>query len=299
MKVFLFPGQGSQYVGMAGNVADQLAARQLFQRAGDVLGFDLWSLVQDGDEATLTRTENTQPALFVTEMAWVQALTTRNVACDAAAGHSLGEFSALCSAGVFSFEDGVRLVRHRGEIMARAASNSPGTMAAIMGLGDSDLQTVLAEGRAVGVVEVANYNAPDQTVVSGETAAVDRVMAALRTMGRGRAIKLRVGAPFHSSIMAGGAAEFGQLLAEILLSKPRFPVVNNVAAVAESEPEAIRQNLIAQFSHPVQWVRTMDVLARMGVGEYLEVGPKNVLATIARKVVHGQKVSAVEEQTWD
>lgn len=299
MRVFLFPGQGSQYVGMAGNVADQLVARQLFQRASDVLGFNLWSLVQDGDEMTLTRTENTQPALFVTEMAWVQALTARNVVCDAAAGHSLGEFSALCSAGVFSFEDGVRLVRHRGEIMARAASNSPGTMAAIMGLGDSDLQTVLAEGRAAGVVEVANYNAPDQTVVSGETAAVDRVMTALRTMGRGRAIKLRVGAPFHSSIMAGGAAEFGQLLAEIPLSKPRFPVVNNVAAVAESQPEAIRQNLIAQFSHPVQWVRTMDVLARMGVEEYLEVGPKNVLATLARKVVHGQKVSAVEEQTWD
>lgn len=299
MRVFLFPGQGSQYVGMAGNIADQLVARQLFQRAGDVLGFDLWSLVQDGDEATLTRTENTQPALFVTEMAWVQALTTRNVACDAAAGHSLGEFSALCSAGVFSFEDGVRLVRHRGEIMARAVSNSPGTMAAIVGLGDGDLATVLAEGHAVGVVEVANYNAPDQTVVSGEISAVDRVMTAVRTMGRGRAIKLRVGAPFHSSIMAGGAAEFGQLLAEIRLSKPRFPVVNNVAAVAESEPEAIRQNLIAQFSHPVQWVRTMDVLARIGVSEYLEVGPKNVLATIARKVVHGQKVSAVEEQTWD
>jgi len=299
MRVFLFPGQGSQYVGMGGNVADQVPTRRLFERASDVLGLDLWSLVQDGDEASLTRTENTQPALFATEMAWVEALTARDVTCGAAAGHSLGEFSALCSAGVFTFEDGIRLVRHRGEIMARAASKSPGTMAAIVGLSDTDLETVLAEGRAAGVVEVANYNAPDQTVVSGEITAVDRVMAAVRTMGRGRAIKLRVGAPFHSSIMAGGAAEFAQLLGEISLSKPRFPVVNNVAAGLEDDPEAIRQNLVAQFSNPVQWVRTMGVLGQMGASEYLEVGPKNVLATLARKMVGGEKIGTVEEQTWD
>jgi len=128
----------------------------------------------------------------------VEVLTARDVLCDAAAGHSLGEFSALCSAGVFTFEDGVRLVRHRGEIMARATLSSPGTMAAIVGLGDADLETILAEGRTAGVIEIANYNAPDQTVVSGEIAAVDRAIAAVRTLGRGRAIKLRVGA--HSLI---------------------------------------------------------------------------------------------------
>ena len=299
MRVFLFPGQGSQYVGMGGNVADQLPTRRLFERAGEVLGFDLWNLVQNGDEATLTRTENTQPALFVTEMAWVEALTARGIACAAAAGHSLGEFSALCAAGVFSFEDGVRLVRHRGEIMARAASTSPGTMAAIVGLDDQDLAAALADGRAAGTVDVANFNAPDQTVVSGETAAVDRVMAAVRAMAKGRAIKLRVGAPFHSSIMAGGADEFAELLDEITLSKPQFPVVNNVAADCEDDPAAIRRNLVAQFRSPVQWVRTMGTLTQMGATDYLEVGPKNVLATLARKMVHGAKVEAVEEQAWD
>lgn len=299
MRVFLFPGQGSQYVGMGGNVADQLLTRRLFERAGEVLGFDLWNLVQNGDEVTLTRTENTQPALFVTEMAWTEALAARGIACDAAAGHSLGEFSALCAAGVFSFDDGVRLVRHRGEIMARAAAASPGTMAAIVGLDDSDLATVLADGRMAGIVDVANFNSPDQTVVSGETAAVDRVMAAVRAMAKGRAIKLRVGAPFHSSIMAGGADEFAELLGQIPLSKPQFPVVNNVAAVCEDDPAIIRSSLVAQFRSPVQWVRTMGTLAQMGVNAYLEVGPKNVLATIARKMVHGAKVEAVEEQTWE
>lgn len=299
MRVFLFPGQGSQYVGMGGNVADQLLTRRLFERAGEVLGFDLWNLVQNGDEVTLTRTENTQPALFVTEMAWTEALAARGIACDAAAGHSLGEFSALCAAGVFSFDDGVRLVRHRGEIMARAAAASPGTMAAIVGLDDSDLATVLADGRTAGIVDVANFNSPDQTVVSGETAAVDRVMAAVRAMAKGRAIKLRVGAPFHSSIMAGGADEFAELLGQIPLSKPQFPVVNNVAAVCEDDPAIIRSSLVAQFRSPVQWVRTMGTLAQMGVNAYLEVGPKNVLATIARKMVHGAKVEAVEEQTWE
>ncbi|MCX6085777.1 MAG: ACP S-malonyltransferase [Caldiserica bacterium] len=298
MVAFLFPGQGSQYVGMAGNIVDPVLARRLFERASDVLGLDLWHLVDAGDEAELTRTENTQPALFATEMAWVEALTGRGIVCDVAAGHSLGEFSALCCAGVFTFEDGIRLVRRRGEIMARAASNSPGTMAAVVGLNESDLELVLVEGHQSGIVEAANYNAVDQTVVSGETAAVDRVIAAVKALGRGRAIRLRVSAPFHSSIMAEGAAEFGEVMRDVAFVRPRFPVVNNVAALSEVDPEAIKGSLVAQFRSPVQWLRTMDTLQRMGVGEYLEVGPKSVLTVLARKAVPGGNARAVDEEKW-
>ena len=298
MTAFLFPGQGSQYVGMAGNVVDPMLARRLFERASDVLGLDLWDIVEAGDEAALTRTENTQPALFATEMAWVDALASRGMVCDVAAGHSLGEFSALCCAGVFTFEDGIRLVRRRGEIMAKAASHSPGTMAAVVGLDDDDLQSVLAEGRRSGIVEAANYNASDQTVVSGETAAVDSVIGAVKTLGRGRAIKLRVSAPFHSSIMADSAAEFETVLHDVMFSRPHFPVVNNVAALSEDDPEAIREYLVAQFKSPVQWVHTMETLQRMGATEYLEVGPKGVLTALGRKAVPGGNVRAVEEEKW-
>ncbi len=298
MTAFLFPGQGSQYIGMAGRVADPILTRKLFERAGDALGFDLWHVVETGDEAALTCTENTQPALFATEMAWVETLSSRGMGCDVAAGHSLGEFSALCCAGVFTFEDGIRLVRRRGEIMAQAVSGSPGTMAAIVGLDESDLEQVLAEGCRAGIVEVANYNASDQTVVSGEVAAVDGVIAAVKALGRGRAIKLRVGAPFHSSIMAHGADEFGAVLHDVAFSRPRFSVVNNVAALAEDDPEAIRVALVSQFRSPVQWVRTMETLRRMGATEYLEVGPKGVLTALARKALPGGNIRAVEEEKW-
>ena len=298
MTAFLFPGQGSQYIGMAGRVADPIVTRRLFERANDALGFDLWHLVEAGDEATLICTENTQPALFATEMAWVEALAIRGTVCDVAAGHSLGEFSALCCAGVFTFEDGVRLVRRRGEIMAKAVSGSPGTMAAIVGLDEDDLENVLAEGRRMGIVEAANYNAADQTVVSGEVAAVDGVLVAVKALGRGRAIKLRVGAPFHSSIMAHGADEFGAVLRDVTFARPRFPVVNNVAARAESEPEIIRESLVAQFRSPVQWVHTMETLQRMGASEYLEVGPKSVLTALGHKAIPGASIRAVEEEKW-
>ncbi|HWQ21407.1 MAG TPA: ACP S-malonyltransferase [Clostridia bacterium] len=298
MRAFLFPGQGSQYIGMTSRAADPVATRRVLERANDALGFDLWRLIETGDEATLTRTENTQPALFATEMAWVEGLSIRGVICDVAAGHSLGEFSALCCSGVFTFEDGIRLVRRRGEIMAEAASRSPGTMAAVVGLNESDLEQALVEGRRSGIVEAANYNASDQTVVSGEVAAVERVMAAVKALGRGRAIKLRVGAPFHSSIMTHGAEEFGAVLREMTFSRPRFAVVNNVAAQVEYEPEVIKASLVAQFRSPVQWVRTMQTLRDMGVSEYLEVGPKGVLTALAGKAVPGANATAVEEEKW-
>jgi len=298
MRAFLFPGQGSQYIGMAGKVPDGTFTHSLFEQASSVLSMDLWQMVESGDEETLTRTENTQPALFVTEMAWAHALTRDGVQCDVAAGHSLGEFAALCAAGVFSFEDGVRLVRQRGEIMARAASDTPGTMAAIVGLSEEDLKAVLTEGMAAGVVEAANYNAVDQTVVSGDVAAVDRVMAAVRNLGRGRAIKLRVGAPFHSTIMTHGSLEFQAALESVSFVGPRFPVINNVSGAVASAPDAIKQNLVSQFRSPVQWVRTTEAFRQMGVRQYLEVGPKSVLAALMRKAIPDADVRWVEGGSW-
>lgn len=298
MTAFLFPGQGSQYVGMAHRIPDVEASRQLFAQASSVLGFDLWELIETGDESTLMRTENTQPALFVTEIAWARVLSKRGITADIAAGHSLGEFSALCYAGVFSFEDGVRLVQQRGALMAEAVSSSPGSMAAVIGLNSDDLAAVLAEGRKAGIVEPANYNAVDQTVVSGEAAAVAKVVQSVKALGRGRAIPLKVGAPFHSSIMAPGAIEFERVLKEVTLARPRIPVINNVAAAIEDEPGTIRSCLVAQFRNPVQWVRTMEVLKEKGVDRYVEVGPRNVLSALAKKAVSGASIEAVEEMTW-
>jgi len=298
MRAFLFSGQGSQYIGMAGRVPDSVFTRSLFDQASSVLGLDLWKMVESGDEENLVRTENTQPALFVTEMAWVHVLTDHGIRCDAAAGHSLGEFTALCAAGVFTFGDGVRLVRRRGELMARAVSETPGTMAALVGLSEEDVNGVLTEGRAAGVVEAANYNAVDQTVVSGEVAAVDRVVAAVRSLGRGRAIKLRVGAPFHSSIMTPGSVDFQSVLDSISFSGPVFPVINNVSGVVASAPDAIKRNLVSQFRSPVQWVRTTETLRQMGVSQYLEVGPKSVLASLMRKAVPAADVRFVEGESW-
>jgi [acyl-carrier-protein] S-malonyltransferase len=298
MTAFLFPGQGSQYIGMASKVPDGSFTRSLFEQASCVLGLDLWQLVEAGDEENLVRTENTQPALFVTEMAWVHALAGYGVRCDVAAGHSLGEFAALCAAGVFTFEDGVRLVRRRGEIMAKAALDTPGTMAALVGLNEEELSAVLAEGQAVGVVEAANYNAADQTVVSGEVEAVERVVTAVRDLGHGRAIRLRVSAPFHSSIMARGSLEFRTALQHVPFVGPRFPVVNNVSGLIASSPDVIKEGLVSQFRSPVQWVRTTETFRQMGVRRYLEVGPKGVLAALARKAIPTADVRFVEGESW-
>lgn len=293
MRAFVFPGQGSQYVGM--NRRLPVSARTLFDRAGQILDFDLWGLVDSGDDQVLVQTQNTQPALFVTEAAWTAVLSEKGVSCDVAAGHSLGEFSALYAAGVLTFEDAVRVVRRRGEIMAAAVQRCPGTMAALIGLSETELAQVLQEGRTAGIAEAANYNTPQQTVISGETAAVDRVIQAVKSMGKGRAIKLHVGAPFHSSIMNSGAVEFSQFLQGIPFSRARFPVINNVAATVTEDPEAIRANLVAQFRSPVQWVRTIQRCSAMGVQEYLEVGPRNVLTGMVRQMVPGICAHSVEE----
>lgn len=299
MRAFIFPGQGSQYSGMNRKIPGAPVVRELFDRASGVLGFDLWALVDAGGDAVLVQTQNTQPALFVTEVAWIKALAARGITCDVAAGHSLGEFTALYAAGVFTFDDGVRLVQRRGEIMASAVQNCPGTMAAIIGLTDGELLQVLEVGRSFGIVEAANYNTPQQTVISGETVAVDHAVSAVKELGKGRAVRLRVGAPFHSSIMASGADQFADFLRGVPFSRPNFPVINNVAAAVDEDPEAIRANLVAQFKSPVQWVDTICKCSAMGVGEYLEVGPRNALTNMVRQMVSGGAgVHAVEEESW-
>ncbi len=299
MKAFLFPGQGSQYVGMADAIPDRAEALSLFARASDVLRMDLWKLVQSGEEEVLIRTENAQPALFVTEMAWFYALARRGVVCDIAAGHSLGEFTALCAADVFSFEDGVSLVRRRGEIMANAVSKTPGSMVALIGMGRDDVGTILDAAQSVGIVEIANFNAPDQTVLSGEESAIQRVVAEAGALGHGRAVKLRVGAPFHSSLMTQGSVEFETVLKAVPFSDPLFPVVNNVAGMVEMLPGRIKGNLVLQFRSPVQWIQTMKTLEDMGFNQYLEVGPRTVLSALARKANSRSVVQAVEAGSWE
>jgi [acyl-carrier-protein] S-malonyltransferase len=298
VRALIFPGQGSQYVGMAGVVGHAEGVLDMYERARSVLNYDLLSLIEEGDEATLTRTDHTQPALFVTEMAWVRLLSSRGVLPDVLAGHSLGEFSAFCAAGAFSFEDGVRLVRTRGEIMARAAAEHPGAMAAVIGLKACDLGPALGAGTLAGVVEVANYNTEDQIVVSGDVAAVDAVIAHIKGSGSGRAMKLKVGAPFHSSIMTDGAEEFKVLLRDIAITPARSPVIGNVAAEVVTDPDAIRAELYLQFKSPVQWVSTLKKLDSLGVDEYVEVGPRAVLAGMAAKVLPGRDIWSVEGRQW-
>jgi [acyl-carrier-protein] S-malonyltransferase len=277
---FVFPGQGSQAVGMARDLAEAHAgARDVLERVDAALGFALTAVMWDGPAEALTRTENAQPALLAASMAALAALGDAMPAPAFVAGHSLGEYSALVAAGALELEDAARLVRLRGQAMQRAVPEGAGAMAAILGL---DMAAVEAVADAAGCW-VANDNAPGQVVISGAADAVARAAEAAKGRGAKRAVLLPVSAPFHCPLMGPAADEMAQELEKVEFSAPRVPVVCNVSAAAETDPGRIRALLVEQVTGRVRWTQSMRLLAARGATELYEVGPGKVLSGLARR----------------
>jgi len=279
---FLFPGQGAQFVGMGKDLFDQSpSARELYEKADDILGYSISQICFDGSEAELTRTLYAQTGILITSLAALAALREKSpeLAPSIVAGLSLGEFTALTASGAISFEDALKLVQVRAEAMEDAAKNNPGTMAFVMGLTIEQCTAVAQEAGC----EVANLNAPDQTVLSGTLQAIDRACKMAEAKGAKRALPLKVGGAFHSSLMAEARARLEAALAHTTIHEPNCVFIPNVTAQKVSNPEEIRSLLSKQLTSPVQWVRTMATAKESGINTFLEIGPGKILKGLARK----------------
>ena len=285
---FVFPGQGSQSVGMMAAYGDAPVLRATFDAASAALGEDLWKMVAEGPAEVLAQTVNTQPIMLTAGIAvwrlW-QEMGGRRPAV--LAGHSLGEYAALVAAGALDFADAVPLVRLRAAAMQAAVPLGTGAMAAVLGLDDAGIAAACAEAAQGEVVEPVNFNAAGQTVIAGHKTAVERAMAACKARGAKRAVALPVSAPFHSSLIRPAAETLAARLAEIDIRPPEIPVINNVDVGIESEPARIRDALVRQTYSPVRWVETIRKMADMGVGVVAECGPGKVLAGLAKRCADG------------
>lgn len=284
----VFPGQGSQSVGMMAAYGDSAVVRSTFDEASATLGQDLWQLLADGPAEALAQTVNTQPIMLTAAIAAYRLwLEKGGKAPTVVAGHSLGEYSALVAAGVIDFKDAVPLVRLRATAMQDAVPLGTGAMAAIMNLDDDKIREACAEAaREVGhgeVVELVNFNAPGQTVIAGNKAAVERACEGCKARGAKRALLLHVSAPFHSSLIRPAADKLGARLAELNFSLPKIPVLNNVDVAIETDPEKIKDALVRQAYSPVRWVETVQKIASMGVTTMAECGPGKVLAGLTKR----------------
>jgi [acyl-carrier-protein] S-malonyltransferase len=295
---FLFPGQGSQRIGMLADAASEFPeVRDTLTEASEALGYDLAALLFAGEAETLNLTEFTQPALLATSVAlWRVWRTKGGVTPAAMAGHSLGEFSALCCAGVLELSDAVRLVRERGRFMQTAVPVGEGAMAAVLGLDDDQvLQTCESISRASALVQAVNFNAPGQVVIAGHTAAVAAAIEALKAAGAKRAMALPVSAPFHTSLMTPAGEKLQAVLDTIPLSSPQIPVVHNVHAQTESEPQRIRELLVRQISAPVRWTACIATLQSMGLTQFAECGAGKVLGGLLRRIDKSMLCSYLEQ----
>ena len=281
---FVFPGQGSQSVGMLGGFAENETVQRVMARADEALGFSLTGLIAEGPAETLTLTVNTQPAMLASSVAFYEAwLAAGGRAPEMMAGHSLGEYSALCAAGAMDLETAVRLVRFRAEAMQSAVPVGVGGMAAVMGLADADVEAACEEARAVGRVEAVNFNAPGQVVIAGEKEAVARAIECAKARGCRRAIVLPVSAPFHSSLMQPAADKLAERLAATDIKVPATSVIANIDVEVHETPDAIREALARQAAGAVQWVRTIERMKAAGITDIVECGPGKVLTGLLRR----------------
>jgi len=286
---FLFPGQGAQKAGMGRDLSDAIpACRDVYDRAGAVLGMDLAAVCFDGPPSDLDRTAVSQPALLATSVAMLRAMEERCpgfvAACRAAAGLSLGEYTALVMAGAIEFEDAVRLVRERGRFMEQACDERPGGMASFLGLDGHAVEDICREAADAGEIVPANFNCPGQVVVSGEQAAVDKASRLARERGARKVVALQVSGAFHSPLMQPAADRLAPLLEGLAIRAPRFPVVANVSGQALTEPDSIRAALLKQVAHPVVWQPSMEGLLADGFDTFYEVGPAKVLASLMKRI---------------
>lgn len=294
MNAFLFPGQGSQFVGMAKDLFDQNeAARSVLERADTVLDMDLTGIMfgsgndeqAEADKARLTETQNTQPALFVHSMAVMSALPSSASKPDMVAGHSLGEYSALAAAGAISFEEGLSVVRLRGELMAKAGDIRPGAMAAILGMEDADVESLCSEASGDGIVQPANFNSPGQIVISGDVSAVERAVSMAKDRGARRALMLPVSGAFHSPLMDFAREGLAEGLASLDIRTPSCPVYLNVTAAPTTDPAEIRERLIEQLTSPVRWAQGLTAMHGAGATKFVEVGAGKVLSGLVKRTL--------------
>lgn len=281
----VFPGQGSQWVGMGRDFWAQVPeARRLFEKGSEALGTDLARLCFEGPEDLLTLTANAQPAIMAVSMAAFAALQREGVTFSYVAGHSLGEYSALVAAGSLAFEDAIRLVRKRGQFMQEAVPPGAGTMAAVLGLDTENVYAVCEEAARCGVVEVANLNCPGQVVVAGETKAVEQAIELAKQRGAKRAVRLQVSAPFHCSLMGPAGERLAGALQAIPIADPMVPLVNNAEAELVTKREEIAGSLVRQVTSPVRWEDVVRRLVKEGVTFFLELGPGKVLTGLIKRI---------------
>ncbi|MGG0718866.1 ACP S-malonyltransferase [Robertmurraya massiliosenegalensis] len=295
---FVFPGQGSQTVGMGQSLAEKdESVRSIFQKADDKLGFALSNIIFEGPQEELTLTTNAQPALLTTSVAILDYFKQANIEADYVAGHSLGEYTALVAAGALSFEDGVYAVRKRGEFMEEAVPNREGTMAAVLGLDRHELKKVTDEITKDGdPVQLANINCPGQIVISGSRQGVELASVKGKEVGAKRVLPLEVSGPFHSSLMKPASDKLSAVLDEVEIHEAKIPVIANVSATAMTNPSEIKEKLIEQLYSPVQWEDSVKKMIDLGVDTFIEIGPGKVLSGLVRKIDRNVTTYAISDE---
>ncbi|MEE2732716.1 MAG: ACP S-malonyltransferase [Pseudomonadota bacterium] len=295
---FIFPGQGSQAVGMMAdlNLAHP-AVKQTFDEASEAFGQDMWQLAQNGPDTLLAQTEMTQPIMFVAGLAaWRAWCAATEVRPALMAGHSLGEYTAYVASGAISLSEGVSLVKRRGELMRDACPGGQGKMAALLGLDDDKAIAVCGDAAQGDVVQAVNFNSPGQVVIAGHAAAVDRAIELAKEAGAKKAMPLAVSVPCHSDLMRPAAEELAEQLRATEISAPAIPVVNNIDAQIELDPARIREKLIAQLYSPVLWVASVNTMAEAGITSLVECGPGKVLCGMSKRIVRGLNVFTLQDQ---
>ncbi len=296
-RAFLFPGQGSQYEGMGAALLNEYPrAREIFEIAEDVTGIPVRDLCLSGPMSELTKTANLQPCLTAVEMACAVVLMDKGIQPQGVAGHSLGEYPALWAAGVISTEDTFKLVKRRGELMGGSSSRVPGGMAAILGMEPDKIEEIIAPLKESGTIAVANYNSPEQIVITGEKELISRACKAIKGAGA-KAVPLKVSGAFHSPMMAEAAKEFSALLDEVTFSTPRCPVYSNVSAAPEMDPTRLKELAKKQMCSPVRWVETVRSMYGDGIVCFIETGPKKVLSNLVAKCLQGEDVKIIQVES--
>lgn len=294
---FVFPGQGSQAIGMLNGFADNPVVRDTISEASEVLQLDLAKLIAEGPKESLDLTTNTQPLMLASAVAFYRAWVAAGGALPAlVAGHSLGEYSALVAAGVIEFRDAVPLVRFRAQAMQEAVPVGQGGMAAILGLSDDDVRAACAEAAQGEVVEPVNFNAPAQVVIAGHKAAVERACEVAKSKGAKRALPLPVSAPFHSSLLKPASDRLREYLAGVEFSLPRIQLINNVDVAIESDAVAIKDALVRQAAAPVRWVESVQKMSALGITRVIECGPGKVLSGLVKRIDTQLSADAINDQ---